>query len=429
MILFQNPGIFLFEIKLKPWLTNTLLVFTATLVSLVAFEAVLRLSGSQWERERSLFAEPPPRPRYTQLPDGLYQLSPTQRLLNSGICFESISVATNAVGFRGLKDWPAEGGLLLLGDSFIEALQVPDGLTVADVLERQTGRPVLNAGVSGFGTVAELRLWRAALQIRRPEAVILFFYLGNDVADNSCALTSSRAPCSNESKPPVNVSPSSRLPSNETVGNSGGGWWPYLRRHLALYSFMHDARMIFEGFVSAKTPIRWNLYANPLDPQWESAWAETEIALDLLSNEIGATGSKLFLVAIPEHLAVADNPERMLRFSSGAKPPIGFDPESPSRRLMDIAARLNIPALDLLPIFKAYRQRHNLPSPYFSYSCDGHWNPLGHHLAATAVSDFLGYGSRLSQVMASPSRQILGEAAFQEIYVGGIYRPTIRAAE
>jgi len=58
-------------------------------------------------------------------------------------------------------------------------------------------------------------------------------------------------------------------------------------------------------------------------------------------------------------------------------------------RFQQIAQRLRIPTIDLLPAFIAERERRQLEYPYFSYACDGHWNAAGHLFAAETLARFL----------------------------------------
>ena len=81
--------------------------------------------------------------------------------------------------------------ILLLGDSFIEALQVPLQDTVGKRLEavlneRSSGEQryeVINGGVSRFGTDNELLFYQCEGNRYQPDLVVLMFY-HNDVTDN-----------------------------------------------------------------------------------------------------------------------------------------------------------------------------------------------------------------------------------------------------
>jgi hypothetical protein len=88
----------------------------------------------------------------------------------------------------------------------------------------------------------------------------------------------------------------------------------------------------------------------------------------------------------------------------------------------------------LAPALLAYRDGAALEPPYFSFACDGHWNPLTHALAASEVAVFLAQSgllpasldaaaleARRGALVARAPRDILGEKAYGEIYGGGRY--------
>ncbi len=80
--------------------------------------------------------------------------------------------------------------ILLLGDSFMEAIQVPFDSSFAPRLERalarRTGTPaeVINAGVSGWGTDDELRYLTEYGLAYHPDLVLVAITLHNDISDN-----------------------------------------------------------------------------------------------------------------------------------------------------------------------------------------------------------------------------------------------------
>ena len=92
---------------------------------------------------------------------------------------------------------------------------------------------------------------------------------------------------------------------------------------------------------------------------------------------------------------------------------------SDESRFMQIVNELGIEFIPLAPVFIDYQREHNLPDPYFSYSCDGHWNPLGHDLAASAIGSYL---IGIDPISPTP-KEILGESGYGAIYNGGIYVP------
>jgi hypothetical protein len=84
--------------------------------------------------------------------------------------------------------------IAILGDSYTDALQVPEDSAFPAILERTLNNTlpgryeVLNFGVGGFGTGQELLALRHYALKYAPDAVILAFTIVNDVSDNSRAL-------------------------------------------------------------------------------------------------------------------------------------------------------------------------------------------------------------------------------------------------
>src|SRR5262249_7876809 len=103
-------------------------------------------------------------------------------------------VSFNSAGMpdreHALEKQPGAFRLLLLGDSFMEALQVPADSMLATLMERDltraTGRPVevINAGVSGWGTGDELRYLTRYGLAYHPDLVVVAMTLHNDISDN-----------------------------------------------------------------------------------------------------------------------------------------------------------------------------------------------------------------------------------------------------
>src|SRR5262249_3540321 len=85
--------------------------------------------------------------------------------------------------------------ILVLGDSFVEAMHVPLEATFHRLLEQQlsAGDPtrrieVFAAGISGWGTASELLYFEQYGVRFKPDLVVLAVYPGNDVKNNRSSL-------------------------------------------------------------------------------------------------------------------------------------------------------------------------------------------------------------------------------------------------
>jgi hypothetical protein len=104
-----------------------------------------------------------------------------------------VDICTSASGDRIDCDVPprdtaqCRSKILVLGDSFVEALAIPYGQSVWSAIERDTGACVFVAGVGGYGASQYAR--QAQERLEEPGAaydlVILDFYAGNDFTDSA----------------------------------------------------------------------------------------------------------------------------------------------------------------------------------------------------------------------------------------------------
>jgi hypothetical protein len=99
----------------------------------------------------------------------------------------------NSEGFRD-EDFPpttaAGVRILLLGDSFVESLEVPYEQTFHERVEEELKRAVddscvvINISSQGYSTAQELLAYRKFREQLHPQIVLLAFYSGNDFEDN-----------------------------------------------------------------------------------------------------------------------------------------------------------------------------------------------------------------------------------------------------
>jgi hypothetical protein len=91
------------------------------------------------------------------------------------------TIHVNAQGYRG-EDWsaPADGEVIVLGDSQAFGLGVEDQETFSAKLAELTGRPVLNAGVPTYGPPEYLLLADELLAERKPKTLIVTINFLND---------------------------------------------------------------------------------------------------------------------------------------------------------------------------------------------------------------------------------------------------------
>jgi hypothetical protein len=91
--------------------------------------------------------------------------------------------STDGRGFRNAADL-TRADIALVGDSYIEGAYVSDGETAAVRLQERLGQPVANLGVSGYGSLQELKVLEKYAVPLSPKLVAWFFFEGNDLDDD-----------------------------------------------------------------------------------------------------------------------------------------------------------------------------------------------------------------------------------------------------
>lgn len=423
---------------MKNALNSLTAIFVGIIVSLILSEIILRSVPNRFTGYKNTFS------RRADKEMGLLNVSNQKSSWNSA-CFRIYPIRTNSLGFRG-REWNTNTNfkIAVLGDSFIEALEVPDGNTTSDILKQLLNTEVLNLGFSGYGTVAELLCFKKFLKPLKPNIVILFFYTANDIRDNSCVLTKLAVgekiylPCSYISNgevkdetnfiDPYKVSQLNSSPLQEIKN--------YISKYFVSYRVIRTILKDSRKYIRASLPTDAYVDMPPKAKDWDDAWKITEKKLIDLNNEIKTNGGILVIVSIPDYLRISkDWKQDFLKEVRANKVPENFDPFLPLKNLEQIIQKHNILFLKLEPYFIEYRDKFNVKQPYFSYWCNGHWNPVGHFLTANIVAKYLieqdlifiekyqkvKVLNKIKKNLSLSPEKILGQKAYEQIYGHGLY--------
>lgn len=340
-------------------------------------------------------------------------------------------VRINSFGFRDReRSFRKPSGVIriaVLGDSFTEARQVDLKDTFCAVLEkelRSRGMPggsdveVLNFGISGHGTSQQLLSLRQRVWPFQPDIVLLAFYTGNDVSDNSRALKEA-------SSIPYHYYEGSELRLDRSFARTdsfqfrsgslmnlarlaiGRSRLLQLINHARLMKKLDHLREQGQGSGSAgpsEPGIRREVYVPPVDSAWADAWRVTEGLLAEMNTDVRSKQIPFFVVSLSSGIQVHPDREQRSRF---LRERVIEDLFYPDRRVETAGAREGFPVLLLAPDFQKYAEASGVFlhgfEPHLGF---GHWNENGHRLAGERIARWLSSeltARRTTQAEAHPS--------------------------
>ncbi len=295
--------------------------------------------------------------------------------------------------------------LAILGDSFAEALQVPLEQTFGWQLEEKLKgcgfagalQPeVLNFGVSDFGTAQELLALRETVAKYSPDLVLLAFFTGNDIRNNSKQLeTQTFRPFfelqHNELVLDASFRKSAKFRSYQRLVRSTGEWASDHLRTVQLAQFVwhrYRASPATTQDSGEEAGLDAQVYTPPRTSEWRNAWSVTEALIARMQQEVRALGGRFMLVTLSNGIQVDPNPEVRRRFM--AKMQIG-DLFYPDRRLEQFARDRHIDAVILAPAMQREAEARQLNLHGFANTPRGrgHWNASGHAVASTLIAEHL----------------------------------------
>jgi hypothetical protein len=293
-------------------------------------------------------------------------------------------------GFRNPKGmWHSRPiDIATVGDSFTQGYCVPDGKDFVDII-RQQHAATLNLGMAGEGPVLMLATLKEYAPSVRPRVVIWFFFEGNDFVD-----------LQDEKKSPLVMKYLEHGFSQELLRRQGE-----IDRVLVDLVEKEKARDIAarervrrqsEGIVSRTRDViklralRYKLGllrgTNERDATSASEARDLELFRQVLSQAkatVASWNGVFYFVYLP-------NWGRFARRADGL-----FGASLPEERrhdqVIELTRDLEIPTIDLLPVFEA----HPDPMSLFPFRAAGHYAESGHRLVADEVLKAV--ASRVSQ--------------------------------
>ncbi len=348
----------------------------------------------------------------------------------------NVSVKYNSKGWRdtehAIQKKPGVRRIVVLGDSYMEGytVELRDSLpkVIEQVaLEQSINLESINLGVGGYGTLQEYLVFRDAGKRYKPDIVLLGFYIGNDLVDNSLELQNihkensgvkSGRPFLRIEKLPdweittvnyehsLNVYQDRLKKLEESGADSILGSWGTRSALIKIgsvalenlkYSAIHKLGYADKYFPSRKNQAilqysadklltRVGMYYCNETNEYADSWRITRKIFERLAAEVQKADAQLIVFSVPARAEVESKlmKETIKRSVAGEKlcleNPIAY------KRLSQMLKKLGIPYLNLLPEFKKF---HNVSEKKLFYYGDSHWNEAGHQLASEKLFQFL----------------------------------------
>ena len=277
--------------------------------------------------------------------------------------------SVNNVGYNSWRDYrtslhPGTHRIAVVGDSFVEALQVDINDSFPAVLEKRLNNQgvdveVLSFGVSGFGTAQVLSLIENLVLDYSPD-LIIYLFVPNDVEDSSPWM--GRDPWN----PQYDLNAEDEivaLPYEPYVIPFGKS---FLKRS-AIFRYLFFQKHWAARLRRLQGSSKWSIPSTgqPVDDAEQRAWRIVEQLLVKIDTVLDGASVPWVLV-----------------WQADTDPAYFEDRRI---RLEEIAARHRLPLLDPSPAFardyEEQREVHHIVG-------DGHWNEHGHRVMGSILADW-----------------------------------------
>ena len=320
-------------------------------------------------------------------------------------------VKTNSAGFHDVEHTVEKPHntfrVAVLGDSFIEALQVPieDGFCRQFQISLQgffsdKQVEVINLALSGRGPAQYYRILEKKGLQYHPDLVVMAVLPANDFQDSSYDLN------------PAPYRPLYRITEKDEIEllpysiPSAWSLRSLLQRSSMAYFLVYEIlqrpfwRNIFTqriNLIPSTTPdekltasngdtkIPWHLglYIENSPPIWKEAYRITLRMIRETSDLAQKNGARFMVFVIPDKVMV-ESAERQEIAKYGE---ISIDYRKPFKVLNNYCENQQISFVDLT---EAFRSDYNKKHISHSWPHDGHWNQRGHSIAAETVAEYIG---------------------------------------
>jgi hypothetical protein len=322
-----------------------------------------------------------------------------------------VHIKTNTEGFMG-RDYPIERApntirFALLGDSMLEAQQVDWEQTFAYRMEQEAKErwperefEFMNFGIGGQGTMEELMRYHYYVAKYQPDYVVLFFF-PNDFENNQFYLEH-RELILSRGKGWMNIPQAN---ANFRIGRTDFKFRilktfriaqyidQKVRSTLVLEKWavklgLHNAGVM--GLSQNGIHQQFFVYQTPLQDGFSEIYDYSYELIRFLRDLVSADSSTLLVVYLPQAEQVDVTLMERARREIPALEWYQWDLERPNTFFAKKLAGIDVPYLDMTPVFKVYYS--NNPGAHLYNVIDayprGHFNETGHELVSDNVLNF-----------------------------------------
>jgi hypothetical protein len=334
-------------------------------------------------------------------------------------------VSVNSAGFRG-PQWtvakpPGTYRIAVIGDSFTEGAQVNYNQTFCAVAQRALSKckalagkkvQVMDFGVDAYGTAQEIMTLDRHGWKYSPDMVVLAFFSGNDVRNNSVVLEGDKCR-------PFYIYKDDRLVLGGPFETSR--WWyiscmmRFESRHSQVLNLLGDAKSHLRehirhweaewskseqpaaakagltkasaraGASQHEAGLNDNIYRPPSSKVWKRAWRVTDGLLEMLYHDTQAHHVPLLVATLANPPQVYPNAAVRASYMQLYHSTNIF---YPGDRIKALGERVGFQVLNVAPPMQAYVDEHHVFMCGFKNTKMGigHWNANGHHLAGELIA-------------------------------------------
>jgi hypothetical protein len=381
------------------WIKNALLACASVAVTVVLAEGALRVAGFSypnfWQPDPVTGSSLRPGMEGWQRDEGRAYV----KISKQGLRDREHQVAKPAGTYR----------IAILGDSYAEAMQVDLDRTFWSLLPKKldacgfaAGKKIetVNFGVSGYGTGHELLTLRERVWPYAPDMVLLAFFPGNDVRNNSKALEgeSGRAYFSlKDGKLFLDAAFRDDPQFKEKQRISEHRAWlqesriyQLMRRVKAgnVAAHFHNAPVAAAAAAGEKLTepgLDEQVFREPADAKWRDAWEITDRLVLAAKEETTAHHARFVLAVLSTPGTVFPNPQMRARYAASLGVTSLFYPE---QRLQRLGRDHGFDVLALAPAMQSEADKKHVFLHGFENTKPGfgHWNEAGHALAAELIA-------------------------------------------